>query len=240
MIASSVGRLDPASVAEAKRRAAGSVDDVAQRLVAISRAIHARPELAFAEHDSAAMLAGELQRAGFAVEVGVGGLATAFLATAGHPDAPAVIVCCEYDALPELGHACGHNVIGAAGLGAGLALLPVVERLGGRIVVMGTPAEEGGGGKAILAERGWFEGAAAVLLVHPSNEDVVTPPFRAAATVDVRFRGRSTHAAMAPEQGRNALDAAVSAYGSVALLRGRLPLGDTVSMTFGTTAPPNT
>ncbi len=239
MATQSPRRRTVASATDAKRRAVETVDGAAHHLVTLSHTMHARPELAFQEHESAAVLADALQRAGFDVTMGVGGLATAFVASAGNPDGPAVFVCCEYDALPELGHACGHNVIGAAGVGAGLALLPLAERLGGRVVVIGTPAEEGGGGKAILADHGLFDGAAAVMLVHPSNSDVAAPVFRAAATVDVRFRGRAAHAAMAPEHGRNALDAAVTSYGSIAHLRSRLSAGDAVSMTFGTSAPPN-
>ena len=142
------------------------------------------------------------------------------------------MVCCEYDALPGLGHACGHNVIAAAGLGAGLALAPVARRLGRGLRILGTPAEEGGGGKILLLRRGAFDGAAAALLTHPGDRDIVLPPIRAAARIAVTCHGRPAHAALSPHRGRNALDALVLGYQAAGALRGVLPPGDQVHGTI--------
>jgi amidohydrolase len=207
------------------------VDALADVLVAVSHEIHAHPELAFAEHRAAALLAGVAGAAGLDVERGAFGLPTAFRADAG-PSRARVVVCCEYDALPSLGHACGHNVIAAAGLGAGLALAPIARRLGRGLRLLGTPAEEGGGGKILLLRRGAFDGAAAVLLTHPGDGDVVLPPIRAAARIAVTCFGRPAHAALSPHRGRNALDALVLGYQAAGALRGVLPPGDQVHGTI--------
>jgi amidohydrolase len=132
---------------------------------------------------------------------------------------PTVAVLCEYDALPGIGHGCGHNVIAAAGLGAGLAAAAVADAAGGRLVVLGTPAEEGGGGKVIMADHGAFEGVDAAMMVHPAGLDLTEPTAIAVASLRVEYHGRGTHAAANPEHGRNALDAAVLGYNAVAALR---------------------
>ena len=196
-----------------------NVERYAPALVDASHDIHARPELGFEERHACALLSRRAADAGLDVEVGAYGLPTSFRARAGDGPGPHVIVCCEYDSLPDLGHACGHNVIAAAGLGAGLALAPLAARLGGRLTLLGTPAEEGGGGKVVLLERGAFDGAAAVLLVHPATSDVVLPPLRAATRFRATFHGRAAHTGIAPEQGRNALDALVLAYQATNALR---------------------
>jgi amidohydrolase len=143
---------------------------------------------------------------------------TAFDARVGS-QGPTVAVCCEYDALPGIGHACGHNIIAAAGLGAGLAAATVAEALGGRLAILGTPAEEGGGGKEFMIRRGAFDNVDAAMMVHPADHDLRWMQTIAIHTVDVLYEGRAAHAAAAPHKGLNALDAAVLGYNNVAALR---------------------
>jgi amidohydrolase len=211
---------------------------IAPALVALSHDLHAHPELAWSEHRSSRRLAAFLGRAGLRVELPAHGLPTAFHATAGRAG-PLVVLCCEYDALPGLGHACGHNIVAAAAAGAAAVLAPLAGSRGGRLLVLGTPAEEGGGGKIELLRRHAFDGAAAVLLVHPGTHDQVRATFRAAASYAVRFRGRAAHAAMAPGRGRNALDAAVLAYQALGAARAGLGHGEQVTAVLvrGGTAP---
>ena len=141
-------------------------------------------------------------------------------------------VLCEYDALPGIGHACGHNIIAAAGLGAGLAAATVASLAGGRLTVIGTPAEEGGGGKVILGDRGAFDAVDAVLIVHPAGTDLLVPDVIAIATFEVTYSGVGAHAAAAPHRGRNALDAAVLGYNAVAALRQHIEPTDRVHGVF--------
>jgi amidohydrolase len=138
------------------------------------------------------------------------------------------VLCCEYDALPGIGHGCGHNVVAAAGLGAGIALAGLAAELGGRVTVLGTPAEEGGGGKVRLAGLGAFAGATAAMLVHPGAEETVLPHINAASTLEVTVVGRAAHASMAPERGVNALDGLVLGYLGLAALRQHLVATDKV------------
>jgi len=197
----------------ARARVQEEVDRRAGLLLEVSHRIHGHPELLFEERFAADLLASAL-----GTEAGVYGLDTAFEARFGS-EGPTVAVICEYDALPGVGHACGHNVIAAAGLGAGLAAGAVAWETGGRLVVLGTPAEEGGGGKVLMAERGAFEGVDAALMVHPAGADLTEADVIAIATWQVEYFGRGAHAAAAPEQGCNALDAAVLGYNAVAALR---------------------
>jgi len=146
------------------------------------------------------------------------GLETAFEGSAG-TRGPVVAVLCEYDALPGIGHACGHNIIATAGLGAGLAAASVADGLGGRVRILGTPAEEGGGGKVIMMRRGAFDEVDAALMVHPADADLENITSLAIQQAQVVYRGRAAHAAAAPEKGLNALDAAVLGYVNVAALR---------------------
>jgi amidohydrolase len=188
-------------------------------LVGLSRAIHARPELAFEEHEAAGRLVATLRGAGLPVEPGVHGLPTAFAAAFGPEGAPCVALLAEYDALPGIGHACGHNLIAAASVGAGLALAALGPRLPGRVRVLGTPAEEHGCGKEILARRGAFAGVDAALMMHPAGINLVSMPCIAMAELDVVFRGQAAHASAMPERGVNALDAMMLAYQGIAALR---------------------
>ena len=208
-------------LAEAKERVAAEVESRRDRLIEISRAIHERPELLFEEHFAADLLASELEAAGLAVERKAYGMDTAFCATAGPDDAagPTVAVLCEYDALPGIGHGCGHNLIAAMGLGAGLAAASVAEEAGGRLVVLGTPAEEGGGGKLRMLDAGAFVGVDAAMMAHPAGVDRAEANVIAIATWRVEYDGVGAHAAAFPERGRNALDAAVLGYNAVAALR---------------------
>lgn len=205
-------------VAEARKRVCDRVDELAEKLVATSHAIHAEPELNFEEHIAHDLLTGVLAEEGLPVVRGAYGLDTAFEADVG-TEGPVLAVLCEYDALPGIGHACGHNVIATAGLGAGLAAATVATELKGRVRILGTPAEEGGGGKVIMANRGAFEGVDAAMMVHPADADLENITSLAIQQARVVYEGRAAHAAAAPEKGLNALDAMVLGYGNVAALR---------------------
>jgi amidohydrolase len=201
-----------------KARACEEVEERAEALLAVSHDIHAHPEENFAEHHAHDVLTGVLAEAGLPVERHAFGLDTAFAARAGR-EGPTVAVLLEYDALPGIGHACGHNIIAAAGLGAGLATAALAEELGGRVLVLGTPAEEGGGGKVFMVERGALDGVDAAMMVHPADADLRWMTTIAIQRLDVVYHGESAHAAAAPWLGRNALDAAVLGYTNVAALR---------------------
>jgi amidohydrolase len=198
-----------------------------QALVALSHRIHAHPELCFEETQSSAWTAGLLSDGGLTVEMGVGGLATAFVARAGSGPLH-LAICAEYDALPGIGHACGHNIIAATAVGAGLALAPLADDLGLTISVIGTPAEEGGGGKVYLLERGVFDGIHAAMMVHPAPFDVLRPRVSAVSHFTVGYTGRESHAAAAPQLGINAADAFVIAQVAIGLLRQHLRATDQV------------
>ena len=203
---------------ELKARMCQLVDEVAESLIDVAHQIHEHPELAYEERFAADLLTSVLDVHGVAVTHGAFDLPTAFDAHAG-AEGPTVAICCEYDALPGIGHACGHNVIAAAGLGAGLASAAFAAEAGGRVRILGTPAEEGGAGKVLMAERGALEGVDAAMMVHPAGADLATMDVIAAAMFDVDYHGRAAHAAAAPHEGRNALDAAVLGYVNVAALR---------------------
>ena len=206
-------------LAEAKQRICAEVDRLAPELLDVSHRIHARPELCFEEHHAHDLLTSVLDDHGLAVERRAYGVDTAFEARSGSGDGPLVAVVCEYDALPGIGHACGHNIIAASGLGAGLALAALAGEAGGRVAVMGTPAEEGGGGKELMMRQGAFSDADAAMMVHPANHELSVFHAVAVHRVTARYTGEAAHAAAAPEKGRNALDAAVLGYNAVAALR---------------------
>ncbi|QNG21415.1 M20 family metallopeptidase [Rhodococcus triatomae] len=196
-------------------------------LTALSHAIHAEPELAFEEVRSAAKITDLLVGHGFEVETGVAGLPTAFDARFGSGDLE-IAVLAEYDALPGIGHACGHNIIAAAAAGAGVALAAVADTLGLTVRVLGTPAEETGGGKVLMLERGVFDSVAAAVMVHPGPIDITGATSLALADIAVEFTGREAHASAAPEFGRNAADAATVAQVAVGLLRQHLLPGQQI------------
>lgn len=194
----------------------------ADALVAVARQIHGDPELGYAEHHASALLADRLESGGFAVERGVAGLPTAFRARRRFGDGgPTVAVFCEYDALPGIGHACGHNIIAAAGLGAGLGAA-AAGAPSGELLVLGSPAEEGGGGKVKLIEAGVLDGVDAAVMVHPAGYDAIGRTNLGRLSLRATFTGRASHAAAAPEEGRNALDAAALLLTALGLLRQQL------------------
>lgn len=201
-----------------KQQATTNFEDVEEDLRNISRWLYEHPELQYQEHESSAKLAAFLGQHGFEITHPSHGLDTAFEANAGDAG-PRVVICCEYDALPEVGHACGHNIIATAAAGAGVALAPLANDLGMRVTVLGTPAEEGAGGKVDLIEAGAFEDAAASMMIHPAPHDLVDPSFQARTSFTVQYHGKDSHAAFAPHLGVNALDAFVQAYMNVATLR---------------------
>jgi amidohydrolase len=203
---------------DAKQRAERRFSEVEQELRDLSRWMYEHPEIAYEERETSARLTEFLAGKGFRVEYPAYGLETAFAARTG-TSGPEVIVCAEMDALPGVGHACGHNVIATAALGAGVALAELTEELGFRVTILGTPAEEKIGGKVDLIEAGAFDGAAAAMMIHPAPEDTVDPFVLAVHHLVVEFRGKDAHAAAAPWEGRNALDAFVQAYNGIAMLR---------------------
>ncbi|MBO0656011.1 M20 family metallopeptidase [Streptomyces triculaminicus] len=193
-----------------------------EELLALSRRIHGHPETAFAEHRAAAWCAEVLGDHGFAVTAPAHGLETAFVATAGSGPVT-VAIACEYDALPGLGHACGHNLIAAAGVGAAIALAPHADELGLTVRVLGTPAEERGAGKALLLEAGAFEGVDAAMMVHPCPFEVAEFRSFALGTLSVEYRGKAAHPSLNAHEGRNAADAMTVAQVALGLLRQQLP-----------------
>lgn len=202
-----------------KSKVRAVVDAEAAPLLALSHQIHAHPEVAFQEVQASGWLADYLEGHGFAVERGLCDLPTAFVARKGS-GAPVVAFLAEYDALPGIGHGCGHNIIGTASAGAGVALAAALAPGEGTVVVFGTPAEEGGAGKVIMLRGGAFAGIDVAMEIHPSgHRDLDGLQAVARATVTVAFHGRASHAASAPEQGINALDALVLGYMGVAQLR---------------------
>jgi amidohydrolase len=202
----------------AKERLRGEVDSRAERLLELSHEIHAHPETNYEERFAHDLLTGVLEQEGLEVERGAFGVDTAFVARAGDRG-PTIAVLLEYDALPGIGHACGHNIIAAAGLGAGLAAAALAEEAGGRVVVLGTPAEEGGGGKILMARKGAFDGIDAAMMVHPAGDDLTRMDVIAVQELTATYLGEAAHAAAFPHRGRNALDAAVLGYLNVAALR---------------------
>ncbi|HKV19808.1 MAG TPA: M20 family metallopeptidase [Mycobacterium sp.] len=213
-------------------------DDTTGAILALSHDLHAHPEIAWEEVRSCARVAGELADAGFTVEDNFTGLPTAFAARRGSGPLH-LAVCAEYDALPGLGHACGHNIIAAISTGAALALAPVVDDLGITLTVFGTPAEEGGGGKIEMLDRGGFAGVHAAAMVHPGPVDVARAEPYAVSHSHIRYDGKAAHAAAYPDRGINAADAFTIAQVAIGLLRQQLPSDVRVHgvMTNGGEAP---
>jgi amidohydrolase len=203
-----------------RARLAAAIDADWAELEAFALDLHAHPELAFAEHRSAERLTGALSGAGFDVETGVAGLPTAFVARHRFgATGPRIALLAEYDALPEMGHACGHNLIATAALGAAKALRGALEAEAGELLVIGCPAEEGGGGKILLLRAGVFEGVDAALMFHPGSRTMTIRGALAATRVTMRFHGKAAHAASSPELGINALDACLLTFHAINTLR---------------------
>jgi amidohydrolase len=208
-----------------KARVAAAVEGARDEIIDLSHRIHANPEPAFEEHQAATWIAEILREHGFEVQHPAGSLATAIRAT--HPgarggDGPRIGILAEYDALPGLGHGCGHNTMAASGVGAAIALAAVADDLPGEIVFLGTPAEERGSGKQIMIDDGLFAGVDAALLYHPCDRNHVESHPLASEDVEVVFTGLQSHAAADPWKGRNALDALITLFNSVGLWRQQL------------------
>jgi len=197
-----------------------AVDRLADELEALSVKIHDHPELAYQEVKACAWLSEFLAKQGFKVEQGAGGVETAFRATIETGEGPTIAILCEYDALPGIGHACGHNVIATSGAGAGAALAAVRAQLPkGRIHVIGTPAEEGGGGKVKLIKAGLFKDVDAAMMIHGFDRTLLHQDLLGIARATFEFTGKASHASADPWEGVNALDACVQTYNAVAMLR---------------------
>jgi amidohydrolase len=208
-----------------EEQATGAIEDVRDELISLSHFIHAHPELGYQEFESSAALADTLETWGFEVERESAGLATAFRATKGTGDFH-VTYCAEFDALPDVGHACGHNIIATSSLGAALGLGAVADELNLRVTLLGTPSEEGGGGKIDLLNAGYFDEEHMALMVHPFASERLDAICLAVDHFDVIFTGKEAHASAAPWLGVNALDALTIAQVSLGLLRQQLRPGD--------------
>jgi amidohydrolase len=205
-------------------RISGEVTARADRLWATALELHGDPEIAFEEHRAARLLTGELEAANFQVNRGVADMPTAFTARTGGPGR-CVALLLEYDALPGLGHACGHNLIAAAGLGAALALGAALGEGPGTVLAVGTPAEESGGGKVLEADAGLFEGVDAALMFHPGTRDWSYAPLTAHAHLRIGFHGKAAHPTGNPTEGIDALAALIQLFNTLAVLERRLPSG---------------
>lgn len=209
-----------------------------QQLIQLSLNMHDNPELGLEEEKATAWLTGYLEDNGFSVERGIAGLATAFRATYGR-GSPRIALLAEYDALPGIGHACGHNIIAASAVGCGVASRPIIDQLGGSVVVLGTPAEEGLGGKIDMAKAGAFRGIDVAMIVHPDVQNIITIEALACSTLDVEFFGKPAHAAAQPYEGINALEAMILAFTSIDSLRQHMKEGGRIHgiITDGGEAP---
>lgn len=205
-------------IEQLKKKLCDLIDAQAGPLIDLSHDIHAHPEIAFQEHHAHAALTDYVASAGLNVTRQACGLETAYISEFGDGEA-CVGILSEYDALPGIGHACGHNIIATAGLGAAMALAALKDNLPGRVRYLGTPAEETGNGKELMAQKGAFDGLDAAMMVHPAGVNLITMPSLAVNEVRVTYSGKSAHAAAMPSAGINALDALVTAYQSIAQLR---------------------
>jgi len=201
-----------------KLKIKASVKSQRQQLTQLSLNIHDNPEMGFEEEKASAWLTSYLEDSGFHVERGIAGLATAFRATYGH-GSPRIALLAEYDALPKIGHGCGHNIIGVSAVGAAVASKSIIDQLGGSIVVMGTPGEEGLGGKIDMVKAEAFKEIDVAMIVHPNTRNMPTEEALACSTLEVEFFGRPAHAAGQPHRGINALDAMILAFTSINSLR---------------------
>ena len=204
-------------IEELKAQACSLIDKNAETLINVSHEIHDHPEENYEEVFASELLTRTANGLGVPVELGAFDCATGFSGDVG--SGPTVCIMSEYDALPDIGHGCGHNVIAAAGLGAAIALASIAEVSGGRVRYLGTPAEEGGGGKILMARNGALVGVDLAMMVHPADADLATIDAIALQQLLVEYTGQESHAAAAPHLGRNALDAAVLGYMAVSTLR---------------------
>lgn len=217
------------SVSELKQHAIDRINNAKDELWQISRILHENPELAFKEYQACELLTASLAKLGCSLDHKIGGLETAFRAHLGGETEPVVAILAEYDALPSLGHACGHNLIAASAVGAATGLSAVIEHLPGQVQIIGTPAEEGGGGKIILAQAGIFDGIAAAMMFHPASKNMTLRGSLASCRLALEFFGKASHAAAAPEEGINALDALLLTFNNINALRSRLTSKDRIA-----------
>ena len=204
--------------AKLKAAVRNRIDAQHHQLNELSLRIHSNPELGFQENKAVAWLTQYLGENGLAIERGICELPTAFRASYGQGK-PAIAILAEYDALPKLGHACGHNLIAASAVGAGIAARPAIDQFGGSLIIIGTPAEELNGGKAIMAERGGFDNLDIAMMVHPGVRDTATTHALACQALEVEFFGKAAHSASRPEAGINALEAMVQSFTAINSLR---------------------
>lgn len=206
-----------------KRRVIHEIDALSAELREVSLEIYSNPEIGYQERAASRLLSDRLEQAGFSVERGTAGLETAFVAhQPGRARGPRIALLAEYDALPGLGHACGHNLIATAALGAALGLNRVMDSIDGSLMVVGSPAEEMVGGKIALVESGLFEGISAAMMVHPRGDTQLGRLFTATTIMNMTFHGKSSHAAAAPDQGINALDACIATFNGTNALKKHL------------------
>ncbi len=210
-------------MAQLEKKVVAEMERIFPRLVDMARTIYEHPELGYEERKAAGLLGAFLKERGFQVAAGLGSLPTAFRAFQGGPERPSVGFLAEYDALPGLGHACGHNLIAVASAGAGAALAAALPNGAGRVFVLGTPAEEMHGGKIRMIQEKAFEGVEAALMFHPSVRNAAVKRTLAMTELKVSFHGKSSHAAAAPELGINALDAMVLTFSAINALRQQIP-----------------
>jgi amidohydrolase len=209
--------LDAVRLKDEARRLA---EELSGELIALSRALYDDPELSLEEVRASRRLSEVLSREGFAVRPGVGSLPTSFVAASrGTGPGPTVAILAEYDALPDIGHGCGHNLIAASALGAGRVLRRLRDRIPGEVRIIGTPGEETVGGKAVMVREGVFEGLDAALMIHPGTEYRVHTTSLACQSIEVTFLGKASHAVAAPDRGVNALDPLLQLYMGIDALR---------------------
>ena len=212
-----------------KTQIIATIDQHADKLWNISLALFNDPEVAFKEFHACNLLSETLRSLGYNVQGNIGGLETAFRGTYGDETHPRIAILAEYDALVGLGHACGHNLIASAAVGAGMALAALDPKLHAQIEVIGTPAEEGGGGKIKLAQAGIFDNIDAAMMFHPSTKNMVLRPSLASSRLKLEFFGKASHAAAAPEEGINALDAMIVTFNNINALRPTLLSKDRIA-----------
>jgi amidohydrolase len=216
--------------AETKLQVASQIDALEDDLWTIASSLYANPEIAFEEFQSAALITSFLEERGFDIQKGSGGIETAFQAVRGeNEDSPVIAILAEYDALPKIGHACGHNLIASAAVGAGLGVASVLDQFDGQIRVIGTPAEEGGGGKRIMVDAGVFSDVDAAMMFHPASKNMVFRGSLASMRLKLEFIGKTAHAAASPQEGINALDAMILTFNNINALRQHFEIKDRIA-----------
>jgi amidohydrolase len=214
---------------DVKSQITAEIENLSETLWRISTSLFNEPEIALNEFKACQILTENLKNSGYSVETGIGGLPTAFRASIGKKQRPTIAILVEYDALVGLGHACGHNLIAAAAIGAGMALASLKLKIHGQIQVIGTPAEEGEGGKIILAKEGIFKNIDAAMMFHPASKNMVLRRSLASSELIIDFYGKASHSAAAPEEGINALDAMILTFTHINALRSTFSSKDRVA-----------